>query len=94
MSDNWLDHAACRHLPTQEAMRIFYPPVNHTEERALGTFQHIYDEARPICSGCLVQRECFVDAMENSAGYPQKGFRAGMSPKQRYEVWSKRKKAG
>lgn len=75
-------------------MRIFYPPVNSTFERAIPTFQHIYDEARLVCDGCLVRRECFVDAMQNSGGYPQKGFRAGMSPKQRYEEWAKRRKVG
>jgi WhiB family redox-sensing transcriptional regulator len=70
--NEWLDHAACRDHPTS----LFYP-----ERGAPIT------EARRICRGCEVRRECLDDAMNSPAGAGgDQGVRAGLSAKQRRQL--------
>lgn len=70
--NEWLDHAACRDHPTS----LFYP-----ERGAPIT------EARRICRGCEVRRECLDDAMNSPSGAGgDQGVRAGLSAKQRREL--------
>ena len=72
-SEAWRLDAACRGMSSS----IFYNDIE-------GSSNAIYDEARRVCAGCPVVKEC----LEASDGH---GVWGGMSPRAR-EAWRRRQR--
>lgn len=79
----WRNDAACRSLSTDEAMRIFFPPVN------MGRGEPDYTEAKAICATCPVREACLDDAMRTERGQAKSsrhGMFGGRTPSERWAL--------
>jgi hypothetical protein len=79
-NDKWMKQAACRAAGVDP--ETFFPEGN-----VAGVA-----EAREICKGCPVARECLLDCMASEGGKSvtsRHGIYAGMSPKQRVRLYER-----
>lgn len=77
MTDNWQQHAACRHSDT----RIFFEDSRTPEP------------ARNICKTCPVKQQCLDTVMREEAVTRYRyGIFAGLTPNQRDQLAGKHRK--
>lgn len=88
---DWKLEAACRGKPTD-----WFYETGGPGRPAQGAKSYL--QARPICAVCPVKGPCLQESRETEAladlrvRVPVHGFRAGMTPFERYKVFSKGKK--
>ena len=71
----WREDAACRHVPVE----IFFPAVEHEAE-----------EAKAVCSRCVVQRPCLEFSFEANERF---GVWGGLTSQERRTLAARRRKA-
>lgn len=84
----WVAKAACDGLGDTP----FFDDIWTVEEDGteVGPDEEALATARAICASCPTRLECFVDVMDDEEGYAlsrRAGFRAGLTPAQRYSIW-------
>jgi len=66
----WWEHAACAGMD----LDVFFPTRQSDDD---------YAQARAVCAGCPVRRECLVDAMDTELPSSRYGMRGGRTPVER-----------
>lgn len=79
MSADWEEHARCRVV----GVEVFFPEGNG------GRFRAAADEAKAVCDGCPVRRQCLDYALRIEGG-AEAGSRAGiwggLTPRERHAI--------
>ena len=91
MDSEWKRKAACRGKPTE-----WWYETGGPGRPAQGAKSYL--KARPVCGECKVRAECLQESRDTEVladlrvRVPVHGMRAGLTPFERYKIFSKAKK--